>query len=103
MKTTYIGAVQSGEHDGEQVTLKGWVKRSRGNNNLRFIVMRDSTGTIQCVVKRNIVGDEAFTALSEALIESSLELVGEVKVDERAQGGHEIGVVSAAVIGGVKP
>ena len=103
MKTTYIGAVQSGDHDGERVTLKGWVKRSRGNNNLRFIVLRDSTGTIQCVVKRDVVGDDAFTALSEALIESSLELVGEVKVDERAQGGHEIGVSSGQVIGGVNP
>ena len=66
----------------------------QSNNNLRFIVLRDSTGTIQCVVKRDAVGDDAFTALSEALIESSLELVGEVKVDERAQGGHEIGVSS---------
>ena len=51
VKTTWIGDVQSGKHDNQDVELKGWVKRARGNNNIRFVVLRDSTGTIQCVVK----------------------------------------------------
>jgi asparaginyl-tRNA synthetase len=103
MKSVFIGDVQSGAHDGAEVELKGWVKRTRGNNNLRFIVLRDSTGTIQCVVKRDVVGDEAFAALSDALIEASLVLSGSVKVDERAEGGHELAVDSGHVVGAVDP
>ncbi len=103
MKSVFIGDVQSGAHDGAEVELKGWVKRTRGNNNLRFVVLRDSTGTIQCVVKRDTVGDEVFASLSEALIESSMILKGTVKVDERADGGHELAVLSGQVVGGVDP
>lgn len=103
MKSVFIGDVQTGAHDGAEVVLKGWVKRTRGNNNLRFVVLRDSTGTIQCVIKRSEVGDDAFAALSEALIESSMELKGTVKVDERADGGHELSVTDGHVVGGVDP
>ena len=103
MKSVFIGDVQSGAHDGAEVELKGWVKRTRGNNNLRFVVLRDSTGSIQCVVKRDTVGDEVFASLSEALIESSMILKGTVKVDERADGGHELAVLSGNVVGGVDP
>ncbi len=103
MKSVFIGDVQTGAHDGAEVVLKGWVKRTRGNNNLRFVVLRDSTGTIQCVIKRSEVGDDAFAALSEALIESSMELKGTVKVDERADGGHELSVIDGHVVGGVDP
>ena len=103
MKSVFIGDVQTGAHDGAEVVLKGWVKRTRGNNNLRFVVLRDSTGTIQCVIKRSEVGDDVFAALSEALIESSMELKGTVKVDERADGGHELSVIDGHVVGGVDP
>ena len=51
-KEFWIGDVQEGAHDGAEVELKGWVKRTRGSNKIRFVVLRDSTGTIQCVAKR---------------------------------------------------
>ena len=60
MKTTWISDVQAGSYDGKDVELKGWIKRSRGSNKIRFIVLRDSTGTIQCVAKRATVGDVCF-------------------------------------------
>ena len=47
VKTTWIGDVQNGQYTGQTVELMGWIKRTRGNNNLRFVVLRDSTGTIQ--------------------------------------------------------
>ena len=103
MKTTWIGDVQSGQHDNKEVELKGWVKRSRGSNKIRFIVLRDSTGTIQCVAKRDVLGDESFEQIKSALIESSIILKGTVNVDERSEGGHELVVNSAEVIGPVNP
>ena len=74
MKTTWIGNVQSGQYDNKDVELKGWIKRSRGSNKIRFLVLRDSTGTIQCVAKREAVGDDCFEEIKTALIESSIIL-----------------------------
>ena len=68
VKTVWIGDVQSGNYDNQVVELKGWVKRTRGSNKIRFIVLRDSTGTIQCVAKRDALGDEAFEAVKSALV-----------------------------------
>ena len=44
----------------------------KGSNAIRFVVLRDSTGTLQCVVKRDKVGDASFEEVASALIESSL-------------------------------
>ena len=101
VKTTWIGDVQKGQHDGEQVELKGWVKRARGNNNIRFIVLRDSTGTIQCVGKKANIGEEAFDALKGALIETSVVFSGTVRADERAEGGHELDITAVQIVGPV--
>ncbi len=101
-KDTWIGDVCAGEHDGAEVELKGWVHRSRGSNKIRFIVLRDSTGTVQCVIKREVVGDETFEAMKGALVESSLMLTGIVEPTEREH-GHEVQVTSAVVVGPVNP
>ncbi|HIE81666.1 MAG TPA: asparagine--tRNA ligase, partial [Candidatus Poseidoniales archaeon] len=101
-KDTWIGDVRTGEHDGAEVELKGWVHRSRGSNKIRFIVLRDSTGTVQCVIKREVVGDETFEAMKGALVESSVILTGIVEPTEREH-GHEVQVTSAVVVGPVNP
>ena len=102
-KDIFIGEVQSGDHDGQRIELKGWVNRTRGSNKIRFIVLRDSTGRIQCVAKRADVGDETFEALAGALIETSVIVTGIVNVDERSEGGHELVVDSATIVGPVNP
>ena len=102
-KDIWIGDVQNGDYDGQDVELKGWVKRTRGSNKIRFVVLRDSTGSIQCVAKRDTVGDEAFEAIASALIESSLIIKGTVNVDERSEGGHELVVSEVEIVGPVDP
>ena len=102
-KDIFIGDVQSGGHDGQNVELKGWINRTRGSNKIRFIVLRDSTGRIQCVAKRETIGDDTFEALKSALIETSVIIRGKVNVDERSEGGHELVVDSAEIIGPVNP
>ncbi len=103
VKTTWIGDVQNGQFDDATVELKGWVKRTRGSNKIRFVVLRDSTGTIQCVGKRDALGEEMFDQLAEVLIETSVILTGHVRVDERADGGHELDITSVNIIGPVDP
>ena len=102
-KEFWIGDVQAGNHDGGEVELMGWIKRTRGSNKIRFIVLRDSTGTIQCVVKKETIGEDSFEEIKVALIEASVILKGVVNVDERAPGGHELVVSSARVVGAVRP
>ena len=99
-KETWIGDIRAGKHDGSEIELKGWVHRSRGSNKIRFVVLRDSTGTVQCVVKREVVGDDAFEAVKDALIESSLTLRGTAEATDREH-GHEIQVTELQVIGPV--
>ena len=103
VKTIWIGDVQSGKYDDQEVELKGWVKRARGNNNIRFVVLRDSTGTIQCVVKKDTIGEELFAEVKNVLIETSVIIHGKVNADERADGGHELVASSFEIIGAVNP
>ena len=82
-----------------QVSLHGWVHRERGSNNLKFIVLRDSTEKIQCVIEREVVGDEVFDAVDKIQIETSVELTGEIKEDKRAPTGYEIKVNKINIVG----
>ena len=102
MKTDWVENILSGDKDHQSVELKGWVHRSRGSNKMRFVVLRDSTGTIQCVVKRDIVGDEMFEQVKSALIESSLIFKGTVLPTDREH-GHEIQVENVEIVGAVNP
>lgn len=102
MKAQWIGDVLSGSLDHKEVHLKGWIHRSRGSKAIRFVVLRDSTGTLQCVVKRDKVGDASFEEVASALIESSLEIRGTAIPTDREH-GYEIQVTEAKVIGPVDP
>ncbi|MEC9457846.1 MAG: asparagine--tRNA ligase [Candidatus Thermoplasmatota archaeon] len=102
-KQYWIGDVRSGVHDGEEVELKGWVHRTRGGGKkIQFVVLRDSTGIVQCVVKRDVVGDSCFDDVANALIESSMIVRGRVESTDREH-GHELQVESAEVVGPVNP
>lgn len=102
MKTQWIGDVLSGSLNQKEVHLRGWIHRARGSNAIRFVVLRDSTGTLQCVVKRDKVGDASFEEVASALIESSLEIKGTAIPTDREH-GYEIQVTEAKVIGPVDP
>ena len=41
-----------------EVKLRGWCYRARGSNALRFIVLRDATEIIQCVVEKENVSED---------------------------------------------
>jgi len=93
-------SIQQAMDKGEgEVSLRGWVNRERGSNKLKFIVLRDSTNTIQCVISRADVGDEKFAEADKLQVEASLEIHGEIKKDERAPTGYELHVKDLNVVG----
>ncbi len=91
-----IGDVLRGNgHDGV-ARIRGWVHRKRESKKTVFLVIRDSTGVIQCTVKSD---SSAWRAAEKLTIESSLLLEGIVKQDKRAPGGFEISVDKITVVG----
>ncbi|MBD3397574.1 asparagine--tRNA ligase [Candidatus Micrarchaeota archaeon] len=87
-----ISEILKGKVDGKKVSIRGWVFRQRSSGNLNFLVVRDATGRVQVAVKKDKIEDGGWKDASEAYIESSVEVAGEVKKDERAPGGWELQV-----------
>jgi asparaginyl-tRNA synthetase len=93
-----IARVLEGTFDDAEVTIRGWVYRTRSSGSLAFVTLRDSTGVIQTVASKKEMDPEEFNALKKALVESSVEITGSVNPDERAPGGRELHVTSAKVV-----
>ena len=104
-KTVWIGDVRKGVYDDQEIEIKGWITRSSygRSNKLRFVVLRDSTGTLQCVGKLDILGEELFSMFNDALVESSVVFSGTVLRNERAPGGRELSMTGVEIIGAVDP
>jgi len=92
----YVGEL--GDHVGETVLLKGWVYQKRSSGRIRFLVLRDGTGFLQCVAGAKDVTPESFEAIDKVTAESSVAIRGTVRRDDRAPGGFELGVTDVAVI-----
>jgi asparaginyl-tRNA synthetase len=72
------------------VKLRGWVYRVRGSNKLIFLVLRDSTDIIQCVIDKEKLSEKEWGDAEKLLIESSVEIEGTIHEDKRAPTGYEI-------------
>ncbi|PIN81911.1 asparagine--tRNA ligase, partial [Candidatus Woesearchaeota archaeon CG10_big_fil_rev_8_21_14_0_10_30_7] len=78
------------------VNLRGWVYRERKTKNKVFVILRDSSGLIQCIIDPSQTN--AWDESQKVLIESSIELMGELKKDERALTGYEVHVKELKII-----
>ncbi len=87
------------EHVGGNVTVQGWLSNRRSSGKLIFLQVRDGSGTVQAVLRKGVVEDELFKELSSLPQESSLEVDGSVKADERSPGGFELSVSAVRIIG----
>lgn len=86
------------EHSGETVTVKGWLYNQRSSGKIAFLIIRDGSGLMQCVVAKNDVGEEIFAQARKLTQESSLEVTGIVKEEPRAAGGFEMQVSQFKVV-----
>src|SRR5580765_1091062 len=87
-----------GRHDGQAVTIQGWLYNKRESGKLIFPIFRDGTGVIQGVVPKNQVTPEVFDALKNLTDESSVIVTGKVRADKRAPGGYELDVNDVKVL-----
>ncbi|MEK6830189.1 MAG: aspartate--tRNA(Asn) ligase [Nanoarchaeota archaeon] len=71
MERTYIKDIK----EGKDVLLKGWVYEMRDVSKLKFLVLRDYTGMVQCIIKE----PKLATIFSHLTLESVVEVYGKVK------------------------
>ncbi len=88
---------------GKDVSIRGWIYRTRTVGGLVFTTIRDSSGIIQCAIKKGVVSDEDYDLADKTLVESSVMINGKVKEDRRAPGGKEVHVTRFEVVGAAKP
>jgi asparaginyl-tRNA synthetase len=86
------------QHEGQTVTLRGWLYNLRASGKLLFPIFRDGTGTIQGIVPKAAVSEETFETLKNLTLESSLIVTGKVRADVRAPSGFELDVEQVEVL-----
>lgn len=85
-------------HVGQTVTLRGWLYNSRSSGKLLFLIVRDGTGTCQCVLEKSETNAELFEAAKRLGQESSLAIEGAVRPDERSVGGYELTATDVRIV-----
>ena len=94
MKRSYIEDLSS----DKEVLIQGWVYEIRNLAKLGFLLIRDKTGLVQCIVKDNLI----LNQLSSLSLESVVEIKGKVKKAnvkaEFARSDIEIEVTSLEVL-----
>jgi len=86
------------DHAGETVRVAGWVDTTRSHGKVAFAVIRDGTGIVQCVFLQKQLEEAVWEAHGTLTQESTVIVEGEVKLDNRAPGGVELGVSGMEVI-----
>jgi nondiscriminating aspartyl-tRNA synthetase len=71
MNRIYIKDLKS----GKDALIKGWIYEVRGLSKMKFLLVRDMTGIIQCIVKEKELVDK----LANINLESVVEIKGKVK------------------------
>ncbi len=84
-------------HVGQEVEVRGWLYNQRSTGKIKFLILRDGTGVVQCVLVKE-ESPELFSQADGLTQESSLKLTGIVKDDPRSPIGVELSVTGIEVI-----
>src|SRR5947207_5495640 len=98
MSSPVTSIAEIGKHEGQAVTIRGWLYNLRESGKLLFPQFRDGSGVIQGVVPKNAVPPEVFDSIKGLTQESSVIVEGKVRADKRAPGGYELDVSNVQVI-----
>jgi len=84
---------------GKVVTVRGWVTTVRSSGKVAFLVLRDGTGLLQCVLVKSAVPQDVWDRFAQLTLETSAAVTGDVRADARAPGGYELGVTDLTIVG----
>lgn len=84
---------------GKEVKLNGWLHEIRDLAKVKFLLLRDRTGIIQCVVAKE--NEEFFKLVPKLKPEMTVEIKGKVVENKIARLGYEVLVDSIKILGEV--
>jgi len=87
-----------GRFVGQEVSLQGWLFNKRSSGKIKFLILRDGTGYLQCVYFKGNVSEDVFSTADRIGQESSLIVTGKVKDEPRAPGGYELDATNLEII-----
>lgn len=99
MQRTYIKDIK--EQTGSEVMLKGFVHAIRDQGSIKFLILRDVTGSVQAVVLKS--NPDVFAKIAELSVESVVELTGLAKEEKQAPGGYEVEARSLIILSKAAP
>ncbi|MFB3851921.1 MAG: asparagine--tRNA ligase [Acidobacteriota bacterium] len=79
---------------GQKVEIEGWVYNKRSSGKVRFLILRDGSGYLQCVGFVKDVSPEVFDLMDKVTLESSVKVEGIVREESRAIGGVELSLTN---------
>ncbi len=82
----------------QEVIIAGWLYNKRTSGKIQFLLVRDGTNIIQCVVSKNDVPEEIFELYDKMGLESSLIVKGWVREDKRSPLGYELHVTDMRLV-----
>jgi len=88
----------AGQHTGEPVEIAGWLYNLRKSGKIVFPLLRDGTGTMQCVAVKADLEEAVFEGLKNLTQESSLIVRGKIRAEQRAPGGFEMDVEGVEIV-----
>src|SRR5664280_1250811 len=88
---------KAADYVGQVQTINGWVYNSRSSGKVAFVLVRDGSGIMQCVVAKGDVDESTFEAVRHLTQESSISITGVIHAEDRAPGGHEMHVEKVEV------
>ena len=99
MKGRIVYIKELKKHVGEEVEIRGWVYNKRSSGKVRFLIIRDGTGFLQCVMVKSNLADEVFELYNELSLETSVIVKGKAREDRRAPGGVELELQDLKIVG----
>src|SRR5262245_1369220 len=86
-------------HVGQPVTVNGWVTTTRSSGKIAFVVLRDGSGLVQCVLVKKEVPEETWNRFQVLTQETSVAATGVVREDARSPGGFELQLSQIEILG----
>jgi len=90
-------------HIGKEVLVKGWVQDVRNLNKIKFIILRDRSGDIQCIALKSGTPQEVFDNINNVSKESVIEITGTVNENKESRWGIELLITSLTILSPSEP
>lgn len=86
------------DHIDKSISINGWVKNIRSSGKIYFIQIRSGKEEIQVVAEKAQLSESIWENLESLTLESSVQIIGIVKKDDRSESGFELSLTDLKVV-----